>query len=244
MFFYDKRFLYIILGIYIATTLVGYTTSTESLINLITTIPGVLIAITFHEYAHAFAAYKLGDDTSKSQGRMSLNPLKHTDPIGLIMLLFIGIGWGRPVQVDSRNFKRNISVRKAEAIISAAGPIANFIMAIVFTVIYALLIKFNVFENMSIRAAETILMIIFYTIIINIGLGVFNLIPLPPLDGSKILRAFLPPKADMWFREKEMIFYFAFLILWLTGIAGLIIAPIRSALYNGIMNVVRLIFRL
>lgn len=244
MFFYDKRILYIILGIYVATTLVSYSASTESLINLITTIPGVLIAITFHEYAHAFAAYKLGDDTSKAQGRMSLNPLKHTDPIGLVMLLFVGIGWGRPVQVDSRNFKRNISAKKAEAIISAAGPIANFIMAIVFTVIYALLIKFNAFENMSIRAAETILMIIFYAILINIGLGVFNLIPLPPLDGSKILRAFLPPKADMWFRDKEIIFYFAFLILWITDIAGMIIAPIRLAIYNGIMGVVKLIFKI
>lgn len=244
MFFYDKKFLYIILGIYIATTLVNYSSSAEALISLITTIPGVLIAITFHEYAHAFAAYKLGDETSKSQGRMSLNPLKHTDPIGLVMLLFLGIGWGKPVQVDSRKFKRNISVKKAEAIISAAGPIANFIMAIVFTIIYAILVKFNVFANMSFRSAETVFMVILYTIIINIGLGVFNLIPLPPLDGSKILRAFLPPKADMWFKDKEIIFYLVFIILWITGIAGMIIAPIRSALYSGIMNAVTSIFGL
>ncbi len=242
MFFFDKRILYIILGIYAATTLIGYTSSTEALISFITTIPGVLIAITFHEYAHAFAAYKLGDYTSKEQGRMSLNPLKHTDPIGLVMLLFVGIGWGKPVQVDSRNFNRNISVKKAEAIISVAGPVANFIMAIIFTIIYAILVKFNVFANMSFRAAEALLMVIIYTIIINIGLGVFNLIPLPPLDGSKVLRAFLSPKADMWFRNKEMIFYIVFLFLWITGIAGIIIAPIRSALYIGIMNLVSSIF--
>ena len=89
------------------------------LVNLILTAPGVLIAITFHEFAHGYVAYKLGDDTAKSQGRLSLNPLAHLDPIGTVLLLVAGFGWGKPVQIDSRNFDGKYSISKAEAIVAA-----------------------------------------------------------------------------------------------------------------------------
>lgn len=242
MFFFDKRILYIILAVCVVSSLVGYMSDFESLKALIFSVPGVLIAITFHEYAHAFAAYKLGDDTAREQGRLTLNPLKHVDPFGLIMFLFIGIGWGRPVQVDGRNIKRTISYKKAEALVAFAGPLANFITAILFTVIYALLIKFNVFASAGVRGAEIIASILLYTIILNIGFGVFNLIPLPPLDGSKILKAFLPYNANRWFEENEKIFYIIFIVLWITGIAERIVFPIRTALYTGIVELVARIF--
>ena len=242
MFFFDKRMLYIILAICVTMSLIGYMSNAESLLDMIFSIPGVLIAITFHEYAHAFVAYKLGDDTAKNRGRLTLNPIKHMDPIGLLMLLFLGIGWGKPVTVDGRNLKRNISYKKAEAIVALAGPVANFVMAIIFTIIYALILKFNVLENVSIRFGTTIVSIILYTIILNIGFGVFNLIPLPPLDGSKILKAFLPYNANRWFEENERMFYLVFLVLWITGIAGMIISPIRNALYIGIVSLVGKIF--
>ena len=244
MFFFDKRVIYIILAFCIFSMIANYVNDMNALLKMLISIPGVLIAITFHEYAHALAAYKLGDDTSKKQGRLTLNPLKHIDPIGIIILLFLGIGWGKPVMVDGRNLKRNISYKKAEAIVSFAGPLANFIMAIFFTIIYALLVKFNVLENITYRAATVIISMLIYTIMLNIGLGIFNLIPLPPLDGSKVLKVFLPYNVNRWLEENESIFYMVFLGLWITGIAGMIITPIRDVLYDGIVNIVSAIFRI
>ena len=242
MFYFDKRILYIFLGICVLSMFVGYASNPGQILALLLSIPGVLIAITFHEYAHAWAAYKLGDDTAKSQGRLSLNPLKHMDPIGIVMLLFLGFGWGRPVEIDSRNFNRNISVRKAEAIVSIAGPLANFILAIVFSAIYGVLIKFNALTSMDTRTALTIITILQSIISINIGLGVFNLIPLPPLDGSKIIMPFLPYKAKEFFVNNEQIFSLIFVVLWVTGIAGIIITPVINWVTSGILSLGQLIF--
>ena len=244
MFYFDKRILYIFLGICVLSMFVGYASNPGQILALLLSIPGVLIAITFHEYAHAWAAYKLGDDTAKSQGRLSLNPLKHMDPIGIVMLLFLGFGWGRPVEIDSRNFNRNISVRKAEAIVSIAGPLANFILAIVFSAIYGVLIKFNALTSMDTRTALTIITILQSIISINIGLGVFNLIPLPPLDGSKVILPFLPQKAKNWFVNNEQIFYIVFVVLWITNLAGYIITPAITGVSSGILGLAKLIFRL
>ena len=244
MFYFDKRILYIFLGICVLSMFVGYASNPGKILALLLSIPGVLIAITFHEYAHAWTAYKLGDDTAKSQGRLSLNPLKHMDPIGIVMLLFLGFGWGRPVEIDSRNFNRNISVRKAEAIVSIAGPLANFILAIVFSAIYGALIKFNALTSMDTRTALTIITILQSIISINIGLGVFNLIPLPPLDGSKVILPFLPQKAKNWFINNEQIFYIVFVVLWITNLAGYIITPAITGVSSGILGLAKLIFRL
>lgn len=239
MFFnIDKRILYAIIGVFALVTLISYMRSPESMLSLICTIPGVLVAITFHEYAHALAAYKLGDDTAKSQGRLTLNPFKHADPIGLLMLLFLGFGWGRPVQVDSRNLNRKYSASKATAIISFAGPLANFILAVVFSVITALAIKFSWLGGLNLTAQTIIISILEMTICINVGLGVFNLIPLPPLDGSKILSHFLPYEARNWFESNEQIFYYVFLFLWITGFAGRIITPIINLIYEGLFKLI------
>ena len=241
-FFGDRRVLYIMLAICIVFSLGGYLTNTDSLLGLLLTIPAVLVAISFHEFAHAFAAYKLGDETAKSQGRLTLNPLKHIDPIGMVMLLFLGFGWGKPVQVDPRNFNRNISAKKAEAIVSFAGPLINFILAIVFSIIYALLVKYDVMANMEYRTVYTICTILQNIIILNIGLGLFNLIPLPPLDGSKILCAFLPYSAENWFKSYEQIFYIIFLVLWITGMLGSLISPAIVNVYSGLTHLVWNIF--
>ena len=112
----DKKTLYIIIGILVVISLLSY--GTDGIISILLSIPAVLIAITVHEFGHAFTAYKLGDDTPLRQGRLSLNPLDHVDPLGLAMLLFAHIGWGKPVQIDPRNYNRNISVEKADAIVS------------------------------------------------------------------------------------------------------------------------------
>ena len=239
---FDKRILYGIIAVMIISGAYRYLSNTASLIALLLTIPGVLIAITFHEFAHAFAADKLGDDTPRMQGRLSLNPFDHLDPIGSIMLLFAGFGWGKPVEVNSRNFNRDISVDKANAIVSIAGPLMNFILAIIFAFINGALYKFCNAQISSSQVLQIITSIIGYTVIINVGLGVFNLIPLPPLDGSKVIKPFLPYNAKVWFENKEEIFYIVFVVLWITDLAGTIISPIIRIVYNGIMSLVGVLF--
>ena len=237
----DKRILYVILAIMVLYGLVGYLTDTNALLGLLYTIPGVLIAITFHEFAHAIVADKLGDDTPRMEGRISLNPLAHIDPVGFIMLLFAGFGWGKPVHVNPRNYNRDISMDKADSIVSIAGPATNFILAIIFTVIYYIVYKTVGIANTTIQIIMRMLLSI---ISINIGLGVFNLIPLPPLDGSKVIKPFLPENSREFLENNERIFYIIFVVLWITGIAGTIISPIISVIFRGIINLGALIFRI
>jgi Zn-dependent protease len=189
------------------------------------TLPAILIAITFHEFAHAFAADKLGDSTPRNQGRLTLNPLKHIDPIGFALLIVAGFGWGKPVQVNARYFNRKISMTKAEAIVAFAGPLMNFLLAIISTIIMACLLKFDILVNLPTRTIWLILVFVMELILINIGLGLFNLIPLPPLDGFKILNHFLPYNAKEWMAKNEQIMYIIFMVIWITGIAGMIMSP-------------------
>ena len=241
-FNFDKKTLYIIIGILVVLSLASY--GPEGIFDLILSVPAVLLAITVHEFGHAFAAYKLGDDTPLRQGRLSLNPFDHVDPLGLAMLLFAHIGWGKPVQIDPRNYNRNISVEKADAIVSFAGPLMNFITAIVFALIYCAIMKFAGAVFVMSKIGIIIVSIIIYIITMNIGLGVFNLIPLPPLDGSKIFLPILPHNAKSWFIEHEQTFYFIFLIIWITGIAGRLISPIIGWMTNQILGLAMTIFKI
>ena len=239
MFFSDKRFVYLILAVFVITSFLGSTP--ESMLSLLLTLPAVLVAITFHEFAHAYAATKLGDDTPMLQGRLNLNPLSHIDPIGFVLLLFAGFGWGKPVQINSKNFNRKYSEQTGEAIVAVAGPIMNFVLAIISVIAYVAIYKFAPTFILT-EAGNIIWRLVQYSIIINLGLGVFNLIPLPPLDGSKILVKFLPYNAKQWFYEKENIFYIIFLVIWITGIAGYIISPVLNFLYTNLLNLMIRIF--
>ena len=239
--YFDNRYLYVFLGIII---LVNLLTGGFNLLSLLLTIPGVLVAITFHEYAHGFVAEKLGDDTPRNQGRLSLNPLAHLDPIGVIMLIFAHIGWGKPVQINPNNFTRKISARTGEAIVALAGPLMNFILAFLFAIIYYAIATFATSFAFTTTVGNIIMTMVQYTVIVNIGLGVFNLIPLPPLDGSKILMAFLPYNGKRWFEEHTQLFYIIFLIIWITPLSGMIISPIISGITSGIDWIVSSIFSL
>lgn len=239
----DKRFIYIIVIIIAAYSVISLLSNPMALLILLYSIPGVLVAITFHEYAHAFATDKLGDDTPRLQGRLSLNPLAHLDPIGSLMLLFVGVGWGKPVQINPNNFNRTVSISKGEAIVSAAGPIMNFILAIVFCIVYFVIYKFaGTFVDTQIGGI--VLSIILSTVYINLGLGIFNLIPMPPLDGSKILKNFLPYRARAWMESNEYLFYMIFLALWIFGILGNIISPLINIVSDLLISGVGKLFGL
>lgn len=225
--------------ILIGLALISRGASVDSLLSTLLTIPGVIIAMTFHEFAHAFVADKLGDDTPRRQGRLNINPLSHIDPVGLALLLFAGFGWGKPVEINPANFKGKYSISKAEAIVAAAGPIMNFILAFVFMIItFVLFNATNIVSALGIKTATILNTIMSDIVMINIGLGVFNLIPLPPLDGSKVLMNFLGYKARNWFMENERNFYMVFVMLWVTGILSRIVTPVFSAVASGMYWVV------
>lgn len=213
-----------------------------NLLALLLTLPGVLIALTFHEFAHAYVADKLGDDTPRSQGRLNLNPISHVDPFGFIMLLFAHIGWGKPVQINPRNFNSKYSVSAGEAIVAVAGPVMNFLLALILGLVYCALIKFA--PRVLLLLNGTFDTILLYAIIVNVGLGVFNLIPLPPLDGSKVLMHFLPYNAKRWFEEHTQLFYIIFLVIWITPIASSITSPVINGIMKGIFALGNIIFQI
>ena len=237
----NKRNLYVIIGIIVLLAIGKYWNNTGELLNLLLTLPAVLIAITFHEFAHAFAADKLGDDTPRRQGRLTLNPFAHLDPVGSLLLIFAGFGWGKPVEINPRNFNRDKSMTASEAIVAIAGPAMNLILAILFTFLYFAIVKIAPAFCIT-QVGLVILTLIQMTIIINIGLGVFNLIPLPPLDGSKVLKLFLPVNVRDWFERNSRIFYIIFVVLWITDIASIIISPVINAVYKGIVTSIAHLF--
>ena len=238
----DRKFIYILLGALAVMSLMSY--SRIDLLSLLLTLPAVIIAITFHEYAHAFAADKLGDDTPRMQGRLNLNTMSHIDPIGFMLLMGAGFGWGKPVQINSRNFNRNVRTDKGEAIVSLAGPLMNFVLAIVSAIILGAVYMFSSTAFLSSTLGTIMYILLQELVVINIGLGVFNLIPLPPLDGSKIFINFMPYNTRRWILENSHIFYYIFLAIWITGLAGVIISPIINLIYSGLMNGILAIFRL
>lgn len=241
-FNFDRRFIYILLICLVLFSLMNLTAG--NLLATLLTLPAVIIAIAFHEFAHAWMADKLGDDTPRMQGRLTLNPLKHLDPVGTILLIFAGFGWGNPVQINTRNFNRNVSMQKGEMLVSLAGPVMNFILAIIFAIILGIVYMFVPSTFILTSIGSVIYILLQECVIINIGLGVFNLLPLPPLDGSKIFLNLFPYNTRRWIMEHEQIFYYIFLAIWITGLAGIIISPIINFLYNGLMNGILAIFRM
>lgn len=240
--FASNPFMIVLIVILVFENLQRYVNNPSALISLLLSIPGILIAITFHEFAHAYVADKLGDDTPRRQGRLTLNPLSHLDPFGVLLLLFAGFGWGKPVQINPNNFNRKVSIKKGNALVSLAGPAMNLALAILFSIIYGLLLRFSGTFILT-TTGEVISTLITYAITMNVGLCIFNLIPLPPLDGSKILKAFLPEKSKNWFEKNEKILYIIFLVIWLTPISTMIIAPAIHAANNALIKLISLIAR-
>lgn len=175
-------------------------------------IPCAMIAIILHELAHALVSTWLGDPTPKEQGRLTLNPVKHFDLIGLLCLIFFRIGWAKPVRIDSRYYKNQ---KWGTALVALAGPVMNFLIAII-----AIFISVIFAKRIDNKVYEIFFNLFSYLAIISIGLGVFNLIPIPPLDGSRIFGAFLPDEAYYRYMSYER--YGMFIILGLLLLSDVI----------------------
>jgi Zn-dependent protease len=175
----------------------------------------VLLILTIHEFAHGYTAYKLGDNTAKNMGRLSLNPLRHLDPFGAVCIVLFHFGWAKPVPINPRNFK---NPKRDFAITAIMGPIANIIMAFISAFFYVMLV--TVFKDTLLGATAfgsilvTVVNFVYIFHSINIGLGIFNLIPIPPLDGSRILNAILPSRIYFKIMRYERKIYWA-LVAWL-----------------------------
>ncbi len=193
--------------------------------DLLLSLPAVLWAITFHEYCHGYAANFLGDPTAARMGRLTLNPLAHLDPIGALMLLVFRFGWAKPVPIDPRYFKRP---RRDMAIVSLAGSAGNLATAAACGIVVRLFP--GPFISIPALGRFVILMIL-----INLGLGVFNLVPIPPLDGSKLVSLFLPPSWLRGFYWLEWYGIFILMILLALGVVQTVISPVIMTLFHLIL---------
>lgn len=210
-------------------------------------LPAILISLSVHEASHGLAAYKLGDPTAKNLGRLTLNPLKHINPFGFLAMLFFRVGWANPVPINTRFFKKP---RRDMAITAAAGPISNFCLAVIFTVLLRLVLipiesisqdllvivgnRYYIDPALQENALFTVLsllaIVLYLGISLNLNLMFFNLIPLPPLDGSRIAYIFLP--SDLYFKvmRYERYIMIAFLVLLASGIVDIPLATLTGGI--------------
>lgn len=213
--------------------------------NIIAQILAVLVIIflilPFHEWAHAFTASLLGDKGIKQRGRLSLNPLSHIDPMGALCMILFGFGWARPVPVDSRYFK---NPKVGMAITALMGPVANlvagFVGLIIYNVLYTAFPQFMYTNGFG----QFLTMFMSFYIRVNVNLAVFNLLPIPPLDGSKILFTFLPDKAVEFCYRYQMIFFFALFALISFGPLSALLSYLSNGLMQGMVWLAALPFNM
>lgn len=197
--------------------------------DLIYWVPALVIAMSFHEYAHARVADRLGDPTPRYAGRLTINPLKHVDPIGLLMLVIVRFGWAKPVPVNPLYFRGDR--RQGMIEVSLAGPATNFVLA----VLAGIAMAFAAYWSQKWPGAVHILRFLDYLLIYNVFFGVFNLMPIPPLDGSKILFNLLPQRYYYIYLTLEQYGPFILILVLVTGLHHLFLTPIATGLIKSIM---------
>ncbi len=197
-----------------------------STIEMLITALAAMFCITVHEVSHGYAAYRLGDPTAKAMGRLTLNPIKHMDIMGLVSMALVGFGWAKPVPVDFRNLKR---YRRDTIIITLAGPMSNILLAIVFlTGYYALGGLYIALQWPS--WVQYVLLFFWSGVMLNAGLAMFNLLPIPPLDGSKVVLAFLPERWYWWVLRRERFGLIALALLLIFGVLDQPLYILRNGL--------------
>lgn len=204
----------------------------EEILGYLYALPAILFALSVHEFSHGYVASKLGDPTAKTCGRLTLNPFKHIDLFGFIAMMVVHFGWAKPVPINTRYFKKP---RRDIALTALAGPVSNVIVAFISTFIYCIFLRI-VISNPTLITNENLFVaidsIIVSFIFINLGLAVFNLIPIPPLDGSRILDAFLPPKALLAYHKYEQIISIVLMVVIISGVVSPYIQGAVNALAN------------
>ena len=223
----------------------------EGILDLLITLLCVLISLTIHEFAHGYMAYLRGDKTAKYTGRLSLNPIHHIDPIGALCLFLFGFGWAKPVMVNPRNFQRR-TIKLDMVLTSIAGPLANFILAFISIFVMMAVATFTdgfiveggeimYYSDVADKYSLLVIRILSTLTMMNLGLGLFNLIPIPPLDGSKILSAVLPTRIYFKMMEYERFGFIALIILINLPIFNLILNTLMNGVWSGFVGLSNLI---
>ena len=204
-----------------------------SLISLLAGIPGLIIAMVIHEYAHARVAVALGDFTPKLMGRLTLNPRAHIDPVGLLMLFLIRFGWAKPVGITPNKFRQP---RRDGILVSVAGPLANLLTA--FVTLFLLVL----FSQMGFPLSQGTILVCRLIIIYNINLAVFNPVPVPPLDGAHILRQLLPRELGWRFASLERYSLLIMIVFIMTPILQYVFVPMQQMIWQVFAAIIELIF--
>lgn len=209
-----------------------YHSPIDWVMSTLTVLPGIIIGLSFHEFAHAWVAYRCGDSTPKYQNRVTINPAAHIDPIGFIALLFIGFGWGRPVMINPNNFRKP---RRDELLVALAGVTLNLILAFLFMIVLRLLYEFALgfmLSDLGIILQDILIQIV----LINIVLMVFNLLPIPPLDGFNVItQIFNLRNTEFYYRVYDKGFLIL-MVLILFNITGKVLSPAVGWVYSTLMG--------
>ena len=208
--------------------------SMDMIVTKLYMLPGIIIGLTLHEFSHAMVSYRLGDPTPKEQGRITVNPLKHIDPIGFVALIMAGFGWGIPVQINPNYYKKK---RLGEALVAVAGVTMNLIIALVFALLLKLLYSSGLAAGSN-QPIHVITMMLQYGILINIMLMIFNLLPIPPLDGFNFVTQIFKLDKYSWWYQLYRLGTFILLGLILLNVLDIVINPLIYGLFNAIMGIV------
>lgn len=211
----------------------------DSLLDMLIVVAAAVLCITLHETCHGLAALALGDTTAKRMGRLSLNPLKHVDPMGLLLMIVAKVGWAKPVPVDARRFR---NPRAGMAVVAIAGPLSNVLLSAVAAAGYTVSMFYSIYREIA--ALELLADFFYYVFFISAGLAVFNLLPIPPLDGSKVLFSFLPRELYWKLMRYERYGMILLMALLLTGTLDVPLNYMRGGLTDLLMPISEGVFDL